>query len=73
MHKKKIFISKLDYLRRNNGKRKHNIILTKNGQLEVVKFKFQGKILVVYVHLHINRGAVYVRFGDLRSGENLDV
>ena len=72
IHKKKIFISKLDYLRRNNRKRKHNIILTKNGQLEVVKFKFWGKILIVYVHLHVNRGAAYVLSGDLRSGENLD-
>ena len=44
MNKKKIFISKSDYLPESNRTRNENLILTKSKQVKDVKFKFQGKI-----------------------------
>ena len=57
MNKKKILISKSDYLTESNRKRKEYLILTKNRQIKVVKFKFQDKIfkssISTYMHISV--------------------
>ena len=46
--RRNFFISKLDYLKRNNRRRKNNVILTKNKQLKIMKDKILKSSMFTY-------------------------